>query len=203
MTRETSMDGPIVGVRTEPIDVPSSARLAAEAKRWATRGRRPAAIVEPGPGQQSVWDFPRPPALERVLDRVTVELAGQLVADTMHAVRVCETASPPTYYIPLADIATEYLRPAGGTSMCEWKGVARYHSVVIADVCAPRCAWSYAEPSPEYRALANTIGFYPGRVDRCTVGDYDVRPQPGQFYAGWITPDLVGPFKGEPGSEGW
>ncbi len=194
---------PPVRVRTQPIEVKLTPRLAREATRWATHGRRPPAVVAPGPGQQSVWDYPRPPALERVLERVTVEFAGQIVASTQAAVRVCETASPPTYYIPAADIRSDLLRSEAGASGCEWKGTAVYHSLVVGDRRAPRCAWSYPSPTAEYSELANMLAFYPGRVDRCTVGQFEVSPQPGEFYAGWVTPDLVGPFKGEPGSEGW
>jgi uncharacterized protein (DUF427 family) len=174
-----------------------------EAAKWQALGRRPQRIDTPRPGQQSVWDFPRPPALQRVLDRVTVEFAGQVIADTARAVRVCETASPPTYYVPDTDVRMDLLRPAGGASFCEWKGTATYQSLVVSDQTAPRCAWFYPSPTDEYRELAGMIAFYPRRVDRCTVGDLEVRPQPGEFYAGWVTPDLVGPFKGEPGSEGW
>lgn len=190
-------------VKTEPIQVPLTPRLTREAARWETHGRRPQSIVVPQPGQESVWSYPRPPALERVLDRVTIEFAGEMIADTVKALRVCETASPPTYYIPFQDLRMELFRPEAGSSICEWKGQARYYTLDVHGKTARRCAWTYSPPSTEYRALADTMGFYPGRVDRCTVGEFDVRPQPGEFYAGWITPDLVGPFKGEPGSEGW
>lgn len=193
----------ITPIRTEPITVPLTPRLAEEAARWLRHGRRPPGLVPPGPGEQSVWDYPRPPALERVLERVTVEFAGTLVANTTEALRVCETASPPTYYIPIADVATQWLRDEEGASLCEWKGTATYHSLVIGDQRSIKCAWSYPSPTSEYGELADTLAFYPNRVDRCTVGGHEVSPQPGQFYAGWVTPDLVGPFKGEPGSEGW
>lgn len=190
-------------VRTEPIEVAITPRLRAEAARWRAHDRRPKHIATPGPDQQSVWDFPRPPALERVLDRVTVAFGGQLIADTLEAVRVCETASPPTYYIPAPDIRTDLLSPEPSTSHCEWKGRAAYYSLSFDGRTARRCAWSYPRPTPEYHQLADRIAFYPGRVDQCTVGGLVVTPQPGDFYAGWITPDLVGPFKGEPGSAGW
>jgi len=196
-------EGTPTGVRTDPIEVPLTARLASEAERWATHGVQPEGIVQPGPGQESVWDYPRPPALQRVLDRVTIEFAGQTIADTTMAVRVCETASPPTYYIPLEDIRSEFLRVGAGSSGCEWKGIATYFSLMVGRKESEQCAWTYQNPTPEYDALVEMIAFYPGRVDRCTVGEFDVTPQPGEFYAGWITPDLVGPFKGEPGSHGW
>jgi uncharacterized protein (DUF427 family) len=203
VTPEAKSGKPVARVRTEPITVPRTPRLVTEAAKWTLHGRRPDSLVEPGPGQQSVWDYPRPPALERVLDRVTVEFAGHLIADTARAVRVCETASPPTYYIPAADVRSGCLRAEAGASICEWKGRAIYHSLVVGDRRAVGCAWSYPSPTAEYQELANMLAFYPGRVDRCTVGGFEVRPQPGEFYAGWVTPDLVGPFKGEPGSERW
>ena len=202
--RPTADDGkPLARVRTEALEVPLTPRLTAEAARWATHGRPPETIVAPEPGQESVWDYPRPPALQRVFDRVTVEFAGQLIADTTGALRVCETASPPTYYIPDVDVRTEFVYAEAGTSICEWKGRAVYHSLVVGGRRTAQCAWSYPNPAPEYRALANTLAFYPSRVDRCAVGGLLVRPQPGEFYAGWVTPDLVGPFKGEPGSQNW
>lgn len=194
---------PIAGVKTQLIEVPPTPRMLHEAERWKQFGRKPEQLVSPGPGQQSVWDFPRPPALERVLDRVRVEFAGECVADTEQAIRVCETASPPTYYIPLTDVASEFLRTEAGSTYCEWKGAATYHSLIVGEQHAPQCAWSYATPNVEYEVLQGAIAFYPGRVDRCLVGTMEVTSQLGDFYGGWITPDLVGPFKGEPGTTGW
>lgn len=118
-------------VRVEALDVPLTSRLATEAARWASHGRRPEGIILPEPGQESVWDYPRPPALQRVLDRITVEFAGRCIADTTGALRVCETASPPTYYIPAADVRLEWLRSEAGASICEWKGRAIYYSLMV------------------------------------------------------------------------
>lgn len=132
-----------------------------------------------------------------------MELAGQLIADTTRSLRVCETAGPPTYYIPRSDVAVDHLRPAAGSSTCEWKGDARYFDVVVGDREAHRAAWWYPKIASEYHVLADYVAFYASRVDRCTVAGEVVRPQPGEFYGGWITSDLTGPFKGVPGSHGW
>jgi uncharacterized protein (DUF427 family) len=169
--------------------------------RWHGQGRPPFAVA-PGPGQESVWDYPRPPRVI-VDERHVVIRAGELVvADTRRAVRVCETASPPTWYLPAADVRTDLLLPATGASHCEWKGTARYWSVRDGDTVTERCAWSYPEPLPVFAALRDHFAFYPGLLD-CAVDGIPVLPQPGRFYAGWVTPELVGPWKGEPGSEGW
>jgi uncharacterized protein (DUF427 family) len=175
-----------------------------EVLRWrrAARGR-PARVPAPGPGQESVWDYPRPPRIERVAKRVRVEFAGVTLAETTQALRVCETASPPTYYLPPECVRRDLLEPAPGTSLCEWKGTARYFSVRIGEHLAPRAAWCYPRPFAEYRALTDYLSFFPGRVDACFVADERVTPQPGDFYGGWVTKNLTGPFKGEPGSEGW
>lgn len=156
-----------------------------------------------GPGQQSVWDFPRPPRVEPVAARVRVEFAGVIVADTTRALRVCETASPPTYYIPPGDVLAGCLVESARTSFCEWKGRARYWTLVAGGRRSDDAAWSYAAPEAGFEMLAGYLAFYAQRVDACWVGDDRVTPQPGRFYGGWITPDLVGPFKGAPGSDGW
>lgn len=177
-------------------------RLRREAARW--RGApRPHRIEPAGPGQESVWDYPRPPRLERDARRVRVEFAGHTVADTTQALRVLETASPPTFYLPPADVDASRLRPLQATSHCEWKGTARYASLAVGDRVSERAAWSYPEPFETYAALRGCWAFFAGRVDACWVGGERVVPQPGGFYGGWITPEIVGPFKGEPGSEGW
>ncbi len=176
----------------------------AQQERWRTHARGGAIqIVPPGPGQESVWDYPRPPRLESVATRVRVEFGGRTLADTTRALRVCETASPPTYYIPQADIEMGLLEPSSRTSFCEWKGVASYWSVRGPDRKAADAAWSYPRPSPAFAPLRDAIAFYPRRMDACWVGEHRVEPQPGLFYGGWVTPGLVGPFKGSPGSEGW
>lgn len=180
--------------------VPDWARQGRGKWRW-TGAERPEFAVEAGPGRESVWDYPRPPRLERDVRVVEVRAGGTLVARTDQAFRVLETASPPTFYLPRADVVAELTR-APGTSRCEWKGEARYWNVRVDDACEEPAAWSYPEPFEEFAALAECVSFYPSRFD-CTVGGVVVRPQPGGFYGGWVTPELAGPFKGEPGSEGW
>lgn len=156
-----------------------------------------------GPGQESVWDYPRPAVAEPTSAHVVIEHAGRIVADTKASIRTLETSHPPSYYIPKADIAADMLRPAGGGSICEWKGAARYFDVVIGDVVLLRVGWSYPDPTPSFAALRDHVAFYAWPFDRCSVDGETVVPQPGRFYGGWITSDLAGPFKGVPGSMGW
>ena len=159
--------------------------------------------VKPGSGQESVWDYPRPPRVERVTRRVRVELAGLVIADTTRALRVCETAGPPSYYIPPGDIRMDLLQPGPRSSYCEWKGTASHWTARVGPRIVEDAAWSYPDPSPGYEAIRDHLAFYAGKMGACSVGGDPVTPQPGPFYGGWITPDIVGPFKGEPGSEGW
>lgn len=159
--------------------------------------------VQPGPGQESVWDYPRPPRVERVPHRVTIEFGGRTVVDTTEALRVLETSHPPAFYLPFAAFTGGELLPAPGSSFCEFKGAARYLSLRVGEEVAEAALWTYPEPSPGYEALAGTASVYPGRMDRCTVGGVEVVAQQGGFYGGWITPDVVGPFKGAPGTRGW
>jgi uncharacterized protein (DUF427 family) len=172
-----------------------------------TRTPRGVVPVEPGPGQESAWDYPRPPRLEASSEHVVVRLAGTVVADTRRALRVLETSHPPTYYLPLADIAPGALRPAAGSSFCEWKGVAAYLDVVGGsgpdEVVAERAAWTYPEPTPAFAGLRGYVALYPGRMDECTVDGEPVRAQDGGFYGGWVTSRVVGPFKGGAGSSSW
>lgn len=178
--------------------------LAAEREKWRSFPRvRPSGIVVPGPGQESVWDYPRPPRVESVSRRVRVEFAGRVLAETSRALRVCETASPPTYYIPPADVDMAALVPTARSSFCEWKGVARYWAVQGKGRMAMDAAWSYPEPDAGYEAIRDYLAFYPRRMDACYVGLDRVAPQPGFYYGGWVTPELVGPFKGVSGSESW
>lgn len=156
-----------------------------------------------GPGQESVWDYPRPAIAEPTEARVRIEHLGRIVADTRRAVRTLETSHPPSYYIPPADIAPDVLRRAQGTSFCEWKGSATYWDVVIGDVVLPRVGWSYADPTPDFAILRDHVAFYAAPFDRCTVDGETVIPQPGEFYRGWITSRVAGPFKGVPGSRFW
>jgi uncharacterized protein (DUF427 family) len=159
--------------------------------------------IDPGPGQTSVWDYPRPPAISPDERRVVVTFAGETIADTRRAIRILETSHPPTWYLPLDDVRRAFLRPGMGGSFCEWKGRAAYFDVVVGAAEALDAAWHYPEPSPRYAILADHVAVYAGRVDRVTVDGELVRPQPGGFYGGWITGDVVGPFKGEPGTTGW
>ena len=152
---------------------------------------------------ESVWDYPRPPRLEPVTERIRVVVDGVTVADSTRALRVLETSHPPTYYIPPDDVRLDLLRPAAGVSVCEWKGVARYHALAGRAGRTEPVAWSYPDPSPPYEALRDHLAFYPGRVDEAWVGDEQARAQAGGFYGGWITDRVRGPFKGEPGTRGW
>jgi uncharacterized protein (DUF427 family) len=177
--------------------------LQAARDQWQWRGHgRPPFAVPPGPGQVSVWDFPRPPALAPDTREVVVTWGGLEVARTRRAIRVLETAHPPSFYLPWSDVARHLLQPAPGGSYCEWKGPARYWSLVDGEKRLPGVAWSYPEPLAGAEALADCVAFYPTALD-CRVDGAPVRPQPGGFYGGWITPELVGPFKGDPGSGGW
>jgi uncharacterized protein (DUF427 family) len=156
-----------------------------------------------GPGQESVWAFPRPAIAERTGAHILIEHAGTIVADSRAAIRTLETSHPPSYYVPPADIAPGVLRRAAGTSLCEWKGAAVYWDVVIGDIVLPRVGWSYPDPSRAFALLRDHIAFYAGPFDRCSVDGETVTPQPGAFYGGWITSRVTGPFKGGPGSRGW
>ncbi len=163
--------------------------------------------IAPGPGQESVWDYPRPPRLEEYSGRLEVVLGGVTIADTDRAdgpaYRVLETSHPPTYYLPREAFSTRSLVPTYGGSMCEWKGHAVYSDLVGGGRVASQSAWSYPDPSPTFAALAGHYALYPGRVDACFVDGEPVMAQPGGFYGGWITSTVVGPFKGSPGTRGW
>ncbi len=156
-----------------------------------------------GPGQESVWAYPRPAIAVASRAHVVIEHAGLVVADTRASIRTLETSHPPSYYIPPGDIRAGVLRRAAGTSFCEWKGVAEYWDVVIGGAALARAGWSYADPTPPFAALRDHVAFYAAPFDRCTVDGETVTPQPGGFYGGWITANLAGPFKGVPGSMGW
>jgi uncharacterized protein (DUF427 family) len=177
---------------------------ARERARWRNTPReRPERILTPGPGQESVWDYPRPPRVEPVTARLRVELAGQVLADTRRGVRVLETSSPPVYYFPPQSVAREWLTPTERRSFCEWKGLARHWSAQIGDRGVEDVAWSYPEPDEGFAVLRDFLAFFPARVDACYVGEERAHPQPGAYYGGWITSAIVGPFKGDPGSEKW
>ena len=152
--------------------------------------------------RENVQSFPRPPALEPVPQRITIRLGGVIVADTRHALRVLETHHAPTYYLPPEDIHAT-LRPAQGSSFCEWKGVARYFDVLAGAASAVRAAWAYDNPTARFSALAVHVAFYAALMDEAWVGDMRVIPQPGNFYGGWVTPNLDGRIKGAPGTQHW
>lgn len=156
-----------------------------------------------GPGQESVWDYPRPPRVERVARRVRIELGGEVILDTTDVVRVLETSHPPVYYVPIADFVDGALTPGEGASFCEFKGGARYLDVHGGAQNRPAAAWNYPRPSPGYEVLADRVAVYAAPMDRCLLDDVEVQPQPGGFYGGWVTPEIVGPIKGVPGSHGW
>jgi uncharacterized protein (DUF427 family) len=158
--------------------------------------------IEPGPGQESVWDYPRPPAVQESSERIRIELGGVPVLDTTDSLRVLETSHPPVYYFP-ADAFLVPVHEAGGLSMCEFKGMAHYLTIAAGDRIAVHSAWSYAEPWPGYESIAGRIAVYPSKMGRCLVGEEVVQAQEGDFYGGWITSRVVGPFKGAPGTLGW
>ncbi len=159
--------------------------------------------VKPGPKQESAWDYPRPPRLERSVEVVEVIFGGALVASTREAWRVLETSHPPTYYLPRRAFVDGALRSAAGSSYCEFKGTAAYLDVVAGEVVASRAAWTYPHPADGFEQLRDHLALYPAAMDRCTVDGEVVRPQEGGFYGGWVTSAVVGPFKGGAGSAGW
>ncbi|MBI4852126.1 MAG: DUF427 domain-containing protein [Acidobacteria bacterium] len=159
--------------------------------------------IEPRPDQESVWDYPRPPRLELTSKEIKIIFNSITIARSVSAKRVLETSHPPVYYIPQSDILMEYLKPSYGNSFCEWKGDAIYYSVIINNKQAEKCAWRYPRPTKSFELIKDHLAFYATAMDACYVAGELVTPQPGNFYGGWITSDIVGPFKGEPGSWGW
>ncbi|MEL7221178.1 MAG: DUF427 domain-containing protein [Bacteroidota bacterium] len=160
--------------------------------------------IKPGPGQESVWDYPRPPKLEAVRKHLRVWWKDELIADSNQTYRVLETSHPPVYYFPTADIKMDLLeQDDGGRSFCEWKGIASYWHIITPKGNSLKAGWSYEAPSARFADIAGYIAFYPSRVSKCTVDDELVQAQAGDFYGGWITKNIVGPFKGEPGTWGW
>jgi uncharacterized protein (DUF427 family) len=159
--------------------------------------------IVPRAGQESVWDYLRPPRIEPTSRRIVVKIAGITLADTTKAYRVLETSHPPVYYLPTADIRMQYLTPTLQQSFCEFKGYANYWTVTVGERVEVNAGWSYENPSTGYESIQGHIAFYAGRTDECLVDGELVTPQPGGFYGGWITSDVVGPFKGGPDSRGW
>jgi len=159
--------------------------------------------ITPGPGQESVWDYPRPPRLEDSPKHIQVIFNGVTIAETNRAKRVLETSHPPAYYIPPDDIKMEYLTMTPHTSWCEWKGQANYYTVVVGDKQAANAAWFYSKPISGFESIKGYVAFYPHLMEACYVAGERVKAQVGGFYGGWVTNDIVGPFKGEPGTQGW
>jgi uncharacterized protein (DUF427 family) len=157
----------------------------------------------PGPGQESVWDYPRPPRVEPSTERIRIVLGGELILDTVDSLRVLETSHPPVYYVPRAAFEPGSLESAQGSSFCEFKGPAQYLTVRGGGAVAESAAWFYPDPAQGYEALVDRVAVYPGRMDYCEVAGERVRPQAGGFYGGWITDRITGPFKGEPGTMHW
>lgn len=156
----------------------------------------------PGPGQESVWDYPRPPRLERTAEHVVIRLDGMLVAETRRPLRVLETSHPPTYYVPAEDVDRSLLVPVARRTWCEWKGAASYADLVAGSVRVPGVCWWYDEPTGAFADLAGAIAFYPEHVEATLDGER-VRGVPGGFYGSWVTSRVAGPFKGGPGTEWW
>lgn len=157
----------------------------------------------PAADQESVWDYPRPPRLEATSKRLEVTFAGVVIASTVRGHRVLETSHPPTYYIPPEDVAGDHLVVNPRRTLCEFKGVARYYDLVVGARRSVAAAWCYPEPTPPFAAITGHFVFYASRVDRCSVDGELVEAQAGDFYGGWVTSNIVGPFKGLPGSERW
>jgi len=158
--------------------------------------------VQPGPGQESVWDYPRPPRLEPTDRHIVVALAGTTIADTRRAHRVLETSQPPAYYIDPADVHMELLRPSTHRTFCEWKGQAAYYDIMVGPSVAPNAAWTYPSPAPGFATIRDHIAFYAQLLD-CSVDGEAVVANQGSFYGGWITSHVVGPFKGGAGTAHW
>lgn len=163
----------------------------------------PARPDKPRAGQESVWDYPRPPRLEPTPRRIRALLGSVTLCDSTRALRVLETSHPPVYYVPPADVRMDLLRPGRGGSFCEWKGAAAYFDAEVEGRVVEQVAWTYPEPTRPFAALKDHLAFYLPKLDAGYVDDARAEPQPGGFYGGWITPDVVGPFKGGLGTSGW
>ena len=159
--------------------------------------------IEPKPGQESVWDYPRPPKLEDTDARIKIIFDNVLIADTNRAKRVLETSHPPVYYIPPQDVQMRFLLPSFGKSFCEWKGTAKYNDLVVNGRRVEKAAWYYPDPAENFLGIKDYLAFFAGPMDACYVNGEKVQPQPGGFYGGWITKDITGPFKGDNGTMFW
>lgn len=176
-------------------------KIFGESKMFSNSRPTPEPIKE---GEESVWDYPSPPRIEKIANEIQVVFNGEAVIDSKGGYRILETSHPPTYYIDPSGIKAEHLKESGGGgSYCEWKGTATYYDIVVGDKVAQRAAWVYKNPSGMYRNIKDHIAVYAGKMEYCTVDGEKVIPQPGQFYGGWITKNIKGPFKGVDGSWGW
>ena len=159
--------------------------------------------IEPKIGQESVWDYPRPPKLERTNKHLKIEFNGEVIAETINAFRVVETSHPPVYYFPPEDVKMKFLTKATGSSFCEWKGKAEYYSLKVGEKTIENAAWFYPNPTDSFAEIKHYPAFYPSKMDACYIDNELVESQKGDFYGGWITKDIVGPFKGSAGTSGW
>jgi len=182
------------------------ARVGAGRGAWRN-SVRPSQIESVSEGEESVWDYPRPPELRQAMGPVRVEHAGQVIARSDRALRVVETAGAPVYFVPPQDVSEGVLRETDYVTVCEWKGAAVHHDLVVSGVRVEHAAFTYPDPlddlDPDMARIAGWIAFYPARVDACFVGDEKVRPQPGGYYAGWVTSAIKGPIKGNAGTQNW
>ncbi len=189
-----------------PNDPDFVRRLKAHRDSWKM-APRPSSIEVPGPGQESVWDYPRPPEVREAGASLKVVFAGEEIAETSRGLKVCETAGAPVYHFPPADVRMDVLRPVPGRTFCEWKGEAAYFDLVVGARSSAQAAYCYPDPIDDlgqgFDQIAGAIVFYAGRVDEAWVDDERATPQPGGYYAGWVTSKITGPIKGDPGSEGW
>ena len=171
--------------------------------KWKYRGDvRPDFAIAPEEGQESVWDYPRPPKIDPDNRKVLVEIQSEIIAESTSTIRILETSSPPVFYIPEKDIDLSKLKEGTGSSLCEWKGPAKYWNVITDSEVLENVGWSYPAPFPGYEEIRDYISFYPAKLE-CYVDGERVLPQPGGFYGGWVTSEIVGPFKGEPGTGRW
>lgn len=159
--------------------------------------------IQPEPDQESVWDYPRPPRIERSNKRIQVVFKDMIVAESVRSQRILETSHPPVYYIPPEDVDMSYIQPSSHQSYCEWKGIAQYYTIAVGEEKSINAAWYYPNPTDYFAVLKNHLAFYPSRVDACSVDEERVTAQAGDFYGGWITKNIVGPFKGGMGTRGW
>lgn len=159
--------------------------------------------IEPKAGQESVWDYPRPPRLEAANKHLKIVFGGEIIAETTRAFRVLETSHPPVYYFPPEDLRMEFLTRNDGSSFCEWKGRAGYYDLRVGEKIAENAGWFYPDPTREFAKIKSYVAFYPSKMDACYVNDELVQAQDGDFYGGWITAEIVGPFKGGTGTWGW